>query len=135
MTSKLATILLAAVMSAGGLFTFWATTLTTKTLEEANKTQELCSVAMFGIYSGDYDKSSKTLYLILQNKRSVDLELKNLYILYPNNVMETIPLNEDLKGNVLKPINLPGIDDGFKSGIIKTNCPQVSVEFTYSQVT
>jgi len=137
MAKRAAFVLLAAIMGMGGIFTFWVTTLTTTTLlpEEARKIEELCHLATFGVYSGDYDKSSNSLYLILQNKRSVDLELENLYLLYPNNVMKTIPLNEDLKGNVLKSINITGIDDGFKNGIIKTNCPGVSVDFTYSQVT
>lgn len=128
-------VLLAIIMGAGGVFTLWATTLTTTTLsEEANKTGELCGAAMFGIYSGNYDESSRSLYLVLQNKRSVDLELENLYLFYPNNVMETIPLNEPLKGNVMRSINKTGVDDGFEKGMIKTNCPEVSVEFTYSGV-
>jgi len=126
---------LAVVMGIGAAFILWITSLTTRTLtEEANKTQEFCGAAMFSIYSGDYDKSSKSLYMILQNKRSIDLQLENLYLFYPNNVMRTIPLNEPLKGNVLRSINVTGVDDGFEKGIIKTNCPEVSVEFTYSKV-
>lgn len=133
--TRIATLLLASVMAAGGALTIWSATLTQETLtEEGNKTQEFCAVAMFGIYSGNYDKSSKSLYLVLQNKRSVDLELENLYLFYPNNVMKKIPLNESLKGNVLRSINVTEVDDGFKNGVIKTNCPEVSVEFTYSKV-
>jgi len=128
-------LILTAIMGAGAVFTLWVTSLTTTTLEEeANKTQEFCAAAMFGIYSADYEKSSKSLYLILQNKRSIDLELENLYLFYPDNVMKTIPLNEPLKGNVMRSINVTGVDDGFTKGIIKTDCPEVSVEFTYSTV-
>jgi len=126
---------LAAIMGTGAVFTLWVTSLTTTTLdEEANKTQEFCGAAMFGIYSGDYDKSSKSLYLIIQNKRSIDLELENLYLFYPKNVMKTFPLNEPLKGNVMRSINVTEVNDGFTKGMIKTNCPEVSVEFTYSGV-
>jgi len=128
-------LLLVAIMGAGGVFTLWAATLTTTTLEEgANRTQEFCTGTMFGIYSGNYDKPSRSLYLVLQNKRSVDLELKNLYLFYPNNMMRTIPLNEPLKGNVIRSINVTEVDDGFNNGVIKTNCPDVSVEFSYSRV-
>ena len=135
MVSRGPYLLLAAIMGAGAVFTLWVTTLTTTTLtREGNQSQEFCGAALFGIYSGNYDKPSKSLYLILQNKRSIDLELETLYIFYQNNMMKTIPLNEPLKGNVLRSINVSGIDDGFEKGIIKTNCPEVSVEFTYSKV-
>ena len=135
MSGKQAYLLLATIMGIGAAFILWITTLTTRTLtEEANKTQEFCGAAMFGIYSGKYDKSSKSLYLILKNMRSIDLELENLYLFYPDNMMKTIPLNEPLKGNILRSINITGIDDGFTKGIIKTNCPEVSVEFSYSKV-
>jgi len=135
MVKRAAYLLLATIMGIGAMFTLWVTSLTTITLEEeANKSQEFCAGAMFGIYSGNYDKSSKSIYMVLQNKRSVDLELENLYLFYPNNVMKTIPLNEPLKGNVLRSINVTEIDDGFVKGIIKTNCPEVEVEFTYSRV-
>ena len=61
--TKIATLLLASVMAAGGVITIWSATLTEKVLPEGgNKSHELCSVAMFGIYSGDYDENSKSLY-------------------------------------------------------------------------
>jgi hypothetical protein len=127
-------LLLATVMGIGGIFTMWATSLTTQTLtEEANRTQEFCGAAMFSIYSGSYDRSSNNLYIVLKNQRSVDLVLENLYLFYPNNVLKTIPLNEPLKGGVMRPIDLT-VEDGFTKGLIKTNCPEVSVEFTYSGV-
>jgi hypothetical protein len=48
--------------------------------------------------------------------------------------MVTFELNNTLEGNILKSINVNGVEDGFSSGTIKTDCPDVSVDFSYSQL-
>jgi hypothetical protein len=95
---------------------------------------DICTSASFKFYSGKYDKTNMNLYLVLENQRSVELEIKKLYLFYPNNV-ETFELNNTLEGNILKSYSIPGVNDGFDSGTIKTNCPGVEVDFIYSQLT
>jgi len=134
--NKIVTLLTAVIMSVAAILAFWSSNMIKQTLSSAeNATKEYCSGAMFRLYSGSYDKENKVLQLILENQRTVDLQLRNLYLVYPNGEMKTYQLNELLKGNMLKSIRVEGVEDGFDKGTIKTNCPEVSVEFSYSEVT
>jgi hypothetical protein len=108
------------------------TTSSTTTTEKAGIT--VCSSASFKLYSGSYKKDIKNLFLILENRRAVNLQLENLFLQYQSK-LETKILNTTLKGNEIRSLNITGVEDNFISGIIKTNCPAVSVDFTYAQVT
>ena len=134
--NRILVLLAATIMGIAAIFTVWGSNLMKKTIIKVENTtpEETCHIASFDIYSGRYDKSSKNLYLVLNNKRSVDLRIEKLYIFYPNGEMKTFEINEILKGNMLRSINVIGVEDGFTSGTIKTNCPDVSVDFSYSQV-
>ena len=126
-------LMIATVMGIASIITFWGSSLVEQTLPPENRTEELCHAALFRFYSGNYDKSLKSLHLILENQRSIDLRIEKLYLFYQDG-METFELNEELNGNMLKSIDLTGIEDGFSSGTIKTDCPEVSADFSYSQV-
>ena len=133
-----AVILIAATMSIAGILTFWATGFVRERLDVAgNTTDETnCLAAQFRLYSGTFDNSTSpgTLYLILENQRSIDLSLTNLYLFYPNNVLQDITLTETLLGNKLKSITISNVNGGFSGGKIKTNCPDIDVDFTISQL-
>ncbi len=135
--TRIVVLLVATVMSIAAVFTIWGTNLMKRTIMKTENITpaEKCKIAMFQIYSGSYNRNEETLYLILENKRSVDLELEKLYIFYPNGEMKSFDLNETLRGNMLRSIKVNGVKDGFTSGTIKTDCPDVSVDFSYSQVT
>jgi flagellin-like protein len=130
-----AVILIAATMSVAGILAFWTTGFVkTRLTETAGVTGgPECLGAEFELKSGTY--KDNTLYLILDNKRSVDLLLTNLFLIYPDNRVEPKPLNETLKGNEIKTTTVSDIADGFLTGEIKTQCSDVSVFFTYKQVT
>jgi len=133
-----AVILIAATMSIAGILTFWATGFVRERLTSVENTtdESQCIAAQFRLYSGIFDNSTSpgTMYLILENQRSIDLRLTNLYLFYPNGVLRDFPLTENLEGNKLKSFNVTGVDSGFTSGNIKTNCPDVDVDFTLSQI-
>jgi len=74
------------------------------------------------------------LHLILDNKKSIDLELTNLFLIYQNNNVESYPLGETLKGNEILAMDQSINNTDFLTGEIKTHCPDVSVYFTKSQV-
>jgi hypothetical protein len=133
--TRIVTLLTAAVISIGAIISFWGAGLIQKTLNRTQTTEELCLGAMFRLYSGKYDSNKKELTLILENQRTIDLKLENLYLFYPNKLMKTFSLNEVLEGNMLKSVVVSDVDDGFETGTIKTNCPDVSLDFTYSDVT
>lgn len=126
-----AVILIAVTMSIAGVLSFWVSGyMRTKLEESENVTQGTsCLGAEFKIHSMDYNNNTRSLYLVLDNRRAIDLVIENLYFFYPNNRIETKTLNEELKGNEIKPINVTGVADGFLSGKIKTNCPDVSLDF------
>ncbi len=131
-----AVILIAATMSIAGILTFWTTSFITKKLNESSSvnSETSCLGAEFKLNSASFNNG--TLYLRLDNRRNIDLTLENLYLFYSGNRMETVPLSSFLlKGNEIK--QLPPILDvepGFVSGKIKTNCPEIFLDFTSSQV-
>jgi hypothetical protein len=128
-------LLIGVVMSIIGVFTLWGSTLVKERLGGAENVTPItvCQSAMFNFYSGKYDRGTKNLYLVLENQRSVEIRLNRLYLFYPNN-MVTFELNKTLEGNILKSVSINGIEDGFASGTVKTNCPDVSADFGYSQL-
>jgi hypothetical protein len=132
-------ILAGTVVAIGAIFSFWGAQLVqTRLNATANQTsEEVCIGAMFRFYpsSSHYYSEKKELLLILENQRSVDLELKTLYLFYPKKAMQTFDLNEPLQGNILKTITVKNVEDGFSGGTIKTNCAKASLDFTYSDVT
>lgn len=132
-----AVILIAATMTIAGILSYWASSFVRTTLETGENATELtsCQAAKFRIYSGTYNNATESLYLILENQRTVDLQLDKLYLFYPNDVLQSMPLDEALEGNELKPLNVTGVGDGFDRGRISTNCPEINVEFSYSEVT
>jgi hypothetical protein len=71
--------------------------------------------------------------LRLDNVRAVDLKLENLYLFYPDNTMNTYPLNSFLlKGGEIKELPTLNVRPDFTSGEIRTNCPSVILRFTNS---
>ncbi len=127
-------ILIAATMSIAGILAYWTTGFIRTRLTEAEGITggTKCFGAELELRSGSYD--SNTLHLILDNKKSVDLMLTNLFLLYPDNKLETKSLNETIKGNEIKALNIENVVPEFLTGEIKTQCPDVSIFFTYSKV-
>jgi len=134
-----AVILIAATMSIAGILSYWASSFAEEKLRETENTttseQMQCIGAKFRIYSsGTYTNSTGVLYVILENQRSFDLTLKELYLFYPDDKFETISLNDtSLEKNILKPFNFTiTTGDDFYKGQIRSNCPDVYVDFTHS---
>lgn len=128
-----AVLLIAVTMSIAGILIYWSTSFVQKKLSETgdNSTYEtLCLGAEFKLHSASFNNG--TLFLRIDNQRTIDLTLENLYLFYPDNKMETVPLNALLKGNEIKQFTLSNITDGFTNGKIKTTCPTVFLDFTYS---
>jgi len=129
-------ILIAATMTIAGILTFWTTGFVSKKLNETSNVNDetTCYGAEFKLHSASY--SNGTLFLRLDNRRNVDLKLENLYLFYPDNSMDTVPLKEfSLKGNEIKQLSpIMGVRPNFVSGKIKTNCPTVFLDFSSSEV-
>lgn len=134
-----AVILIAATMSIAGILSYWASSFVQGRLEESenvtSEEQTQCIGAKFRLYStGTYTNSTDILRVILENQRSYDLLLRDLYLFYPNDEFRTVDLNDVLlEKNVLKQFNFTvTTGDDFYKGQIRTNCPEVYVEFTNS---
>ena len=131
--TRLVMVLAGTVVAIGAIISFWGAQLVQTRLNETAE-EDVCIGAMFRLYSGSYNTETKELLLVFENRRAVDLELTNLYLFYPEG-METYELNEGLPGNILLSVPVKGVEDGFESGTVKTNCPKVTVDFDYSDVT
>jgi len=99
-----------------------------------------CSNAGFKLISGSYAKSKAQLTLTLENTKSVDLTMEHILFAYPNNAVIKKTISGLLEGRVLegretKSFLISQVEDDFFSGQIITNCPDVTVGFTYSDVT
>lgn len=130
-----AVILIAATMSIAGILSFWASGFVKSRLGEAgNVTVESgCLGAEFKLHSGSYD--NETLTLIVDNIRAVDLVLENIYFFSNGELIEETSLNNMiLKSNEIKQVPVPSAPANFTSAKIKTNCPEVYLDFTFSQV-
>lgn len=140
-------IIIAVILAIAGILTIWASPLVQQNYLEKlgiglnlrgnvteNKSTDICTSASFRVYSGKYDKENMNLYIVLENQRPIELKLGKLYLFYPNN-FETFDINKTLEGNMLKSFDIPRVKDGFSSGTVKTNCPDVEVDFSYSQLT
>ena len=131
--TRIVMLLAGTVIALGAVFSFWGASLVQTRLNESAE-EDACIGAMFRLYSGSYNTETKGLLLVFENQRVVDLELTNLYLFYSEE-MKTYDLNKDLAGNMILSVPVEGVEDGFDSGTVKTNCPDVTVDFTYSDVT
>lgn len=130
-------LLVGTVMALGTILSFWGTQLVQTRLNATTDQtpEEICAGGMFRLYSGSYDKDGKELIIILENQRGVDLDLKTLYLFYPDKKMESFELNRALQSNMILSVPVEDVEDGFETGTIKTNCAEVTLDFTYSDVT
>jgi hypothetical protein len=133
--TRIVALIVGTVVALGAIISFWGTQLVQTRLNESRTSEDVCLGAMLRLYSGGYDSDKEELLLILENPRGVDLELKALYLFYPNKEMKTFELNKALQSNMLLSIPVKDVEDGFESGTVKTNCPDVTVDFSYSDVT
>lgn len=131
-----AVILIAATMSIAAILAYWTSGFMKGELERA---EELgitggaeCLSAEFELRSGSYIGGE--LNLILDNKKSVDLDLTYVYLIYSGNDVVPKLINKTLNGNEIKTITVLEVGDNFLTGEIKTHCPDISVFFTYDQV-
>jgi len=129
-----AVILIAATMTVAGILAFWTTGFVKTRLTEAESISggTECFGADFELRSGSLDGT--TLNLILDNKKSVDLYLTNLFLIYSDNRVDTKSLNITLNGNEIRTVSIQDVAPNFLTGEIKTQCPDVSIYFTYDQV-
>lgn len=128
-----AVILIAATMTIAGIVSFWTTGFIKSRLREAENVTEgsACLGADFKFQIGRYEAG--TLYFILENTRSVDLKIENLYLFYEGGTMKTRHIGRTLKANEIKEFNVTGItknDLDFTKATIKTDCPGVTLSFT-----
>lgn len=130
-------ILIAATMSIAGILSYWASSFVQRGLTESgNTTQESqCLSSLFRVYSGRYANASKSLTIILENQRLVDVSLSNVYLFYPNDELKSFNISGVIAGNELKTFNVSGIDPGFVSGEVRSTCPQVIATFKCGVIT
>ncbi len=131
-----AVILIAATMVIAAILASWTAQFTEQKLRQAEEESitggARCLGAQFELYSGGLDGT--TLQLVLNNKKSIDLYLTDLFLIGSNNTVDNVSLDVTLKGNEIMQIERAIPNANFLTGEIKTQCPDVSVFFTRDQV-
>ena len=123
LTLAIALVVTTIIIAAG--LSFWASGIGGKNVGKETD----CSIAEFKLYSGKYDPSKGSMLLILENLKSTELKHLTLYIFYPDETIIEKSIEENLEVNKIKSYGLTEIPKDFEKGLIKTNCPNVIVEF------
>lgn len=110
------TIIIAALLS------FWVSGI------RSNDKKTDCSTARFKLYSGIYDSSTSSISLILENFGSIELKQLKLYLFYQDKKIIEKPL-KNLDSNKIKSYNIIEIPKDFEKGLIKSNCPEITIQF------
>ena len=126
-------ILIAVTMTVAGVLAFWAAQFVrgkVKTFEEQTAERE-CDFADFDIFSCTYDADKKSVSIILQNLRKVDLKNITAFVIYENDSIipeEGYYLGE-LPANSLKNFKFGSesqpVGNDFKEILITTHCSLV----------
>ena len=125
-------ILIATTMAIAGILSFWAGSFVEKKVGETeNTTSDIeCLNARFSLFTQcQYNQQAKEISFILENQVTQDITLDSLYVFYPNNNLKQYKISLKLPANQLMPFNQSGIEPGFVSFQLRTNCPNVYREF------
>lgn len=88
-----------------------------------------CSIAEFKLYSGTYDSSKSSIFFILENLQPTELKSMTLFIFYTDKTIIEKPMEKNLEASKIKSYEFSEIPSNFEKGLIKTNCPDVTIEF------
>jgi len=120
-------LLIAITMTVAGVLAYWASGFVRSSLPSQNQTSTLqqCISADFEINpTTNYNSTTHTLNLILQNTAGVDLTITNVSFVYTDGV-ESRAINQPLPMNSMKSFPVTNVREGFITYTVFTNCPKV----------
>jgi len=125
-------LLIAATMSIAGILAYWASSFVKTGLPEVNKTQQECQFIDFRIATCRYQDSTKTITLILDNFRAIDIQSPTVTIFDSSGIPLTpIPLNESVPSGQFKAFSMSVSSGNFSKIIVGTAfCPDIRKEAT-----
>ena len=124
-----AVILIAVTMTVSGMLAYWATNFVKTPVGAA--AIDSCGTADFSIYYCNFDGSSGTLSVILENLKAVEMDDLRVYFVYPDStVSDAVALGAPLSGGVLKSYTVTDVDPSFTKIIVKAQCPELARETT-----
>lgn len=120
-------LLIAITMTIAGAIAYWASSFVATSLptNQTNLGGE-CAFGNFKIYSCRYNASTLNMSLILNNLGTTPLRNLTLFVLYANDSVQTISLNQTLTANALQSFIVNGISSDYSTITVRTQCPQVS---------
>lgn len=122
-------LLIAITMTIAGVLAYWSTSFVRTSLPEVNATTSECTLANFAIYSCNYENSTSTLNIILENLENIQLSNLRVFVVYTNtSLSDAIPLNSTLTSGLLKSFSLTGMGPSFSKILVKTQCPELNKE-------
>jgi flagellin-like protein len=124
-----AVLLIAVTMTIAGMLAYWATGFV-RTGLPSNVTEVECTGANFKVYDCKYNSTANRIDLLLQNIGGVDLRNLSVFVVYSNNTVSTITLNETLSKAQIKSYQLNGISSDYTKLTITSPCPGVEATTT-----
>ncbi|MBL7170298.1 MAG: hypothetical protein ISS48_04720 [Candidatus Aenigmarchaeota archaeon] len=119
----IALVVITIIIAAG--LSFWASGFSNRGVEKETD----CTIASFKLYSGEYDSSTSSVSFVLENLQPTELRHLTFYVFYPDKTIIEKPMEENLGASKLQPYNFEDVPKDFEKGMVKTNCPNVNVEF------
>ena len=122
-----ATVLLIAItMTIAGVLAYWASGFVRSSLPASNQTQQVqeCSGENFDILSSNYNSSTSSLIVILQNKADTTVNIANATFIYSDGTVYSQNIGQSLPaGNAIIGVTVTGVSSGYRSYKICTTCP------------
>jgi len=131
-----AVLLIAATMSIAGILAYWASSFVRTSLPEVNKTQQECQFIDFRIATCRYDSASKSIVLILDNFRTVEIKSATVTVFDSAGLPEPpVTLNESIPSGQFKAFSVSYPNANFTKVVVGTAfCPDIKKEISCEKV-
>lgn len=123
-----AVLLIAVTMTIAGVLAYWASTFVKGGLEQSsNQTVATeCNFANFVVDACSFNPASGRMTFILDNIGTVGLSNISVFVIYPDNSINSSSVNGTLSSGTLRSFSVDGVSPGYSKVTFRTNCPTVS---------
>jgi len=127
-----AVLLIAVTMTIAGVLAYWASTFVQSGLQQsANQTVATeCNFGNFVVNACSYNAATSKMTFILDNIGTVHLSNITVFVVYPDNTLNSTSVAGDLPSGTLRSYSVDAVAGGFSTVRIRTQCPNVDEETT-----
>lgn len=127
-----AVLLIAVTMTIAGVLAYWATQFVSGRVEAfSNQTISTeCNFGNFVVDACSYSSASGKMTFILDNIGTVGLSNITVFVIYPDNTINSTQVSGSLPSGSLRSFSADGVTSGFSKVRFRTQCPNVFEETT-----